>query len=92
MPACRKMEENGSCAMLAVKRSAGLTPEVNLWEHITPMPPPSRNKVADPGFKTQWRHHQKSKTGLSVAPQKGRVPTQTGKPGKMGRHSPVRKF
>ena len=26
-----------------------------------------------PGFETQGRHHQKSKTGVSVAPQKGLV-------------------
>ena len=34
------------------------------------MPPPSVNKDAHSGFETQRRHHQKSKTGLSVAPQK----------------------
>ena len=26
-----------------------------------------------PGFETQGRHHKKSKTGVSVAPQKGLV-------------------
>ena len=26
-----------------------------------------------PGFETQGRRHQKSKTGISVAPQKGHV-------------------
>ena len=30
MPACRYVEENGSVAMLATKRSAGAVPEVNL--------------------------------------------------------------
>ena len=35
------------------------------------MPLPSVNKAAHSGFETQRRHHQKSKTGVSVAPQKG---------------------
>ena len=30
MPAHRHMEENGSAAMLATKRSAGVAPEMNL--------------------------------------------------------------
>ena len=44
--------------------------EVNLREHITCMPLPSVNKAAHLGFETQKRHHQKSKTGESVGPQK----------------------
>ena len=67
------MEEIGSAAMLATKRLAGVTPEVNLREHVTYMPLPSMNKAAYFGFETQGRHHQKSKIGLSVAPQKGLV-------------------
>ena len=39
-------------------------------KHISHMPPPSVNKVAHSGFETQRRCHQKSKTGVSVAPQK----------------------
>ena len=69
MPDCKYMEENGSAA----KRPVGLTQKVNLWEHVTPMPSPSTNKVADSGFKTQRRHYQKSKIGVSVAPQKGHM-------------------
>ena len=65
------MEGNGSAAMLATKRSAGVTPELNLRGHVTYMPPPSANKATLSGFETQRRHHQKSKTGISVAPQKG---------------------
>ena len=57
--------------MLATKRSAGVTPEVKLREHVTHMPPYSSNKAAHSGFETQRRHHQKSKTRVSVAPQKG---------------------
>ena len=46
MPAHRYVEENGSAAILAAKRSAGVVSEVNLREHITHMPPPSVNKAA----------------------------------------------
>ena len=35
------------------------------------MPPLSANKAAYAGFETQRKHHQKSKTGISVAQQKG---------------------
>ena len=69
MPACRYMEEYGSAAMLATKRSAGVTPEMNLREHITRTPLPM-NKSAHSGFETQRRCHQKSKTGISVAAEK----------------------
>ena len=67
MPAHRYMEENGSAAMLAAKRSAGDA------QHVTHMPPPSVNKTTHSGFETQRRHHEKSITGISVAPQKGLV-------------------
>ena len=40
-------------------------------ECVTRMPPLSVNKAAYSGFETQRRRHQKSKTGVSVAPQKG---------------------
>ena len=68
MPACRYVEENGSTTMLAAKRSVGITPEVNLRDHIIYEPPPSMNKASHSRFETQRRCHQKSKT---VAPQKG---------------------
>ena len=71
MPVHRYVEENGSAAMLAAKRSAGVTPEVNLGEHVTCMPPPSTNKAAHSDFETQKRCHKKSKIEVSVAPQKG---------------------
>ena len=54
----------------AAKRLVGVTPEVNLDEHVTHTPPPSVNKAAYSGFEAQRRCHQKSKTGVSVAPQK----------------------
>ena len=71
MPASRYVLQNGSAAMLATKRLAGIALEVNLREHVTHTPAPNMNKVFCSGFKTQRRCHQKSKTGLSVAPLKG---------------------
>ena len=59
--------------LLAVKRLAGVAPEVNLRNNISCMLLPSTNKVAHLGFETQGRHHQKYKTGVSVAPQKGLI-------------------
>ena len=40
------------------------------WTHT---PRPSVNKAAHCGFEIQGRRHQKSKTEISVAPQKGHV-------------------
>ena len=64
-------EENGSAAMLTTKRSAGVTPDMNLIDCVTHIPPPNANKAAHSGFETQRRCRQKSKTRESVAPQKG---------------------
>ena len=72
MPAHRYVEENGSATMLTTKRSAGVTTEVNLKHHVTCMPLPSMSTLQSHfGFETQRGHHQKSKTGVSVVPQKG---------------------
>ena len=62
MPVHSNLEENNSTAMLAAKRLAGVTPEVNLRKCIT-HPPPSSSvyKVAHSGFETL----------VSVAPEKG---------------------
>ena len=57
--------------MLAAKRLTGVAPEMTLREHVTHMPPPSTNKATHSGFETQRKRHQKSKTGVLVAPQKG---------------------
>ena len=65
------MEENGSAATLVTKRSADVTPEVNLGECVTHTPLPRTNKSAHSGFETQLRYHQKSKARVSVSPQKG---------------------
>ena len=64
------MEENGLAAMLAAKRSAGYTPEVNLREHVIHTLPPSTNMAAHPVFVTEKRRHQKFKPVVSVALQK----------------------
>ena len=56
-------------AMLAIYTSKGVAPEVYLREPILCMPLPSANKAAHSGFEAQRRCHQKSETGVSVAPQ-----------------------
>ena len=56
-------------AMLAIYTGRGVAPEVNLKECISRMPPQSSNK-AEPSLALKpRRHHQKSKTGVSVAPK-----------------------
>ena len=57
----RYMEGNGSAAMLAAKRLAGVTSEVNLREHVICTPLLSANKGAQSCFETQRRRHQKSR-------------------------------
>ena len=65
------VEMIGLAAMLAAKRSAGVTPEVNLRECVTHAPLLSMNKATHSGFETHNKHQKKSKTGVSVAPLKG---------------------
>ena len=72
-------------AILTAKRSAGVTPEVNLRKHISGMALPSANKSAYSGFEIQRRHHQKSKTGVSVAPQKGLMSSKKMKKKNLGK-------
>ena len=47
------------------------------------------NKAAHSGFETQKRHHQKSKTGVSLAPQKGLMSSQFFLKKKTTKHSVV---
>ena len=54
---------------MAVKRSAGVAPEVNLRNPLH-AGEEARKPAIHPGFETQGRRHQKSKTGVSVSPQK----------------------
>ena len=56
--------------MLTSKNSAAVAPEVNLMKFVTRMPLSSMNKAARAGFRTDRRCCQKTKTGVSVAPQK----------------------
>ena len=68
------MDENGLAAMQVTKRLAGVTPEVNLRECGTCMPPPSANKATHSGFETrkdviisqkqgcQWPHRKDLKS------------------------------
>ena len=58
--------------MLAAKRSAGVAPEMNLRNSLH-AGDKARKRGIHPGFETQGRRYQKSKTGVSVAPQKGLV-------------------
>ena len=60
--------EQRLATILAIKRLADVTPEVNLRECISHMPVASVNKADHSGFETQGTRHQKSKTGVSVAP------------------------
>ena len=46
------VKENGSVTMLAAKRSAGVTPEVNLREPVTCIPLPSMTMATHSGFET----------------------------------------
>ena len=49
------MEDIGLAAILAAKKSAGITPEVNLIECVLCMPLPNMNKAILPGFESQRR-------------------------------------
>ena len=48
--------KNGSAAILAFKRSAGVTPEVNVRNPL--------HTGGEAGFETQERRDEKSKTGV----------------------------
>ena len=47
---------------------------MNLRERISHTPSQSANKAAYSGFETHRRRHQKSATGVSVAPKKDMCP------------------
>ena len=70
MPASRYVEENSLAAMLSKKRSAGVTPEVNLKECVTCTLPLSANK-ATLAVNPREDTNKSLKTGVSVASQKG---------------------
>ena len=61
--------------MLAIKRSAGVTPELNVRNPVH-----AGNEackwLVNPGFEAQGGHCQKSKTRVSVTPQEGLISSQ----------------
>ena len=67
---CKYVDRNGSTAMLATNRSAGITPDVNLRNPLH-----TDNKVHNqrihPGFEIMGRRYQKFKSKVSVVPKKG---------------------
>ena len=65
MPAHRYVEEISSAAILAAKRSAGVTPELNLREHVIHMSLPSANKAAHSGFEPRRDVTRCPKRGIS---------------------------
>ena len=67
MIADRYVDRKGSAAMLTSIQSAGVAPEVNLRNSLH-VGNKAHKQGIHPGFETQGRHHQKSKTGVSVAP------------------------
>ena len=66
------MDQNVSTAMLASKRSAVVTPEVNLRIFMHAGDDHSSTEI-HPGFETKGKHQHKSKTGASVTPPKGLI-------------------
>ena len=70
---CSYVDRKGSAAMLTSTQSAGVAPQVNL--RITQVR--KHTKGIHPGFETQGRCHQTSKTGLSKAPWKGLISSKT---------------
>ena len=72
---CKYVDQNDSAAMMAAKKSAGVTPDMNLRNTLH-----TGNKACKqgihPGFETHDGRHQKSKTGVSVAPQKGTLSSE----------------
>ena len=54
---------------MATESSAGAAQEVNLKNPLHAIDT-ERKRRSHPGFETQGKIHQKSKTGISVVPQK----------------------
>ena len=59
-----------ACASKWIKRSARVALKVNL-RNLLHTGDQARKQEIHPGFETQGRHHQESKTWVSVAPNKG---------------------
>ena len=67
---CKYVDRKCSAAMLVVKRSAGVAPEVNLRNSLH-AGKKAHKPLFHPGFETQGRHHHTSKIRVSMIPQKG---------------------
>ena len=63
------VNQKSSAAMLVIKRSVGVTPGVNLRNPLHGGQNTCKQGI-HPGFENNNKHHQKSKTGVSVTPQK----------------------
>ena len=61
--------QKDSAAMLAIKRSTGVTPEVTLRKRLHAGEEACKQGL-HASYETQGRRHQKSKTGVPVARQK----------------------
>ena len=70
MPAYRYMEENSTADILATKRITGVTPEVNLIEHVTHMSPLSMNKAAHSNLKPRGDVTRNPKQGYQCPHKK----------------------
>ena len=64
------VDQKGSATVLVAKRSAGVTPEVNL-KNLLHAGKEAYEQGIHPGFETQGTCHQRSKTGVLVDPQTG---------------------
>ena len=62
------VDQKDSAAMPAVKRSAGVAPEVNLRNPLHAGDEACKEEMY-PGFETQDRLHRRSKSGVPVASQ-----------------------
>ena len=74
MHAHRYVKEIGSAAMLAAKRSAGVTPEVNLREDVTHVPPSCVNKAAHSTLKPRGDITRSPKQGYQWPHKKDLYP------------------
>ena len=64
------MDRKGLAAILIFVQSAGVVPEVNLRNPLCAGEEVCKRWI-HPGFEIKDRHHQNSKTGVSVVPRKG---------------------
>ena len=66
-----QVDQKGSAAMLATKKSVGVTPEMNLRKPLHAQVIKHANKGPTLTLKPRADINKSPKTGVSVAPQKG---------------------